>query len=86
MTGDRPGDVFRQFREHISHLLNQTITDAPLSLAHVKDRPYAQIAFRDENEVAMAAPLFSGGLFLAVAQDLAVEQQADKTWRLHIVR
>jgi hypothetical protein len=86
LTGDRPGDVFRQFRDHISRLLNQTITDAPLSLTHVKDRPYAQFAFRDESNVAMAAPLFSGGLFLAVAQDLAVEQQPDKTWRLRTVR
>lgn len=30
----------------------------------------------------MAAPLFSGGLFLAVSQQLEVEPQPDKTWRL----
>ena len=30
----------------------------------------------------MAAPLFSGGLFLAVSQQLEVEPQSDKTWRL----
>ncbi len=30
----------------------------------------------------MAAPLFSGGLFLAVSQQLEVEAQPDKMWRL----
>lgn len=82
MTGDRPAEVFRKFRDHISALLNQTITDAPLSLTHRKDRPFAQFAFRDEADFAIAAPLFSGGLFLAVSQQLQVEQQANKSWRL----
>lgn len=86
MTGDRPGDVFRQFRDHISRLLNQTITDAPLSLTHRKDRLFAQFAFRDESEFPMAAPLFSGGLYLAVSQQLQVEQQPDKAWRLRTLQ
>jgi len=82
LTGDRPDEVFRKFRDHISGLLNKTITDAPLSLTHRKNSSFAQFAFRDEKESPMAAPLFSGGLFLAVSQQLRVEQQPDKTWRL----
>jgi len=82
LTGDRPDEVFRNFRDHISGLLNHTITDAPLSLFHRKDTPFAQFAFRDEADVAMAAPLFSGGLFLAVSQQLRVDEQPNKTWKL----
>jgi hypothetical protein len=82
LTGDRPAEVFRQFRDHISGLLNKTVTDAPLSLTHRKDSTFAQFAFRDQSEVAMAAPLFSGGLFLAVSQDLETQQKPDKTWNL----
>jgi hypothetical protein len=85
LIGDRPGEIFRKFRDYISHLLNTTITDAPLHLVHRKDAPYAHFAFRDEQDIAMAAPLFLDGLFLAVSQDLEVEQLADKTWRLHTV-
>jgi hypothetical protein len=82
LTRDRPGDVFRQFRDHISRLLNQTITDAPLSLAYRKDGLFAQFAFRDDSDFPMVAPLFSRGLFLAVSQQLEVEPQPDETWRL----
>jgi hypothetical protein len=82
LTGDRPGDVFRQFRDHISRLLNLTVTDAPLSLTHRKDALFAQFAFRDQSEFPMAAPLFSGGLFLAVSQQLQVEPLPNRTWRL----
>jgi hypothetical protein len=82
LIGDRPGDVFRQFRDHMSRLLNVTITDAPLSLTHRKDKLFAQFAFRDQADMPMAAPLFSGGLFLAVSQDLEVTQETDKSWRL----
>ena len=82
MIGARPGDIFRQFRDHIARLLNLTITDAPLSLVHRKDALFATFAFRDVQDVAMAAPLFSGGLFLAVSQDLAVERRENRTWRL----
>lgn len=83
MIGDRPGEIFRDFQAHISHLLNQTVTDAPLSLTHRKNRPFAQFAFRDVSEMPMAAPLFSKGLFLAVSQDLQVEQEKDGRFRLH---
>jgi len=82
LIGDRPTEVFRNFRDHISGLLNKTITDAPLSLTHRKDRPFAQFAFRDDADFPMAAPLFSAGLFLAVSQQLQVEQQSDQTWKL----
>jgi hypothetical protein len=82
LTGDRPAEVFRNFRHHISGLINQTITDAPLSLTHRKDSVFAQFAFRDNADFPVAAPLFSGGLFLAVSQQLRVEQQPDKTWKL----
>lgn len=84
MIGDRPAEVFREFRDHISGLLNQTITDAPLSLTYRKHLPtFAQFAFRDEADFPTAAPLFSKGLFLAVAQQLQVKQLPDQTWRLH---
>lgn len=86
MTGDRPGDVFRQFRDHVSGLLNKTITDAPLSLTSPKDKPYANFSFRDENTVAMAAPLFGANLYLAVSQALEANQLADRTWRLKTLR
>jgi hypothetical protein len=85
LTGERPGDVFREFRDHISGVLNKTITDARLSLIHRKSKPqFAQFAFafRDEREIAMAAPLFGCNLFLALSQQLEAEQEAEKTWRL----
>ncbi|HVO62234.1 MAG TPA: hypothetical protein VMT53_14955 [Terriglobales bacterium] len=82
MIGDRPGDVFRHFRDHISSLLNRTITDARLSLTHLKDKPFAQFAFRDEADMPIAAPLFSKNLFLAASQHLEVRPEAGK-WRLY---
>jgi hypothetical protein len=82
VIGDRPGDVFRAFRDHISKILNKTITDAPLSLVDYKNRPSAQFSFRDERDVATAAPLFNSRLFLAVSQQLEAEPLAPKRWRL----
>lgn len=73
---------FDNFETILAACLNQTITDAPLSLTHVKDRRFAQFAFRDNADMPMAAPLFGGDLFLAVSQHLEVVQQPDKAWRL----
>lgn len=82
LVGDKPSDVFRQFREHIGRLLNVTITDARLSLVHSAERPYATITFRDEAEIATAAPLRGSRLFLYLSQDLLVEEEHKKIWKL----
>lgn len=82
LVGDRPSDVFRQFREHIGRLLNITVTDARLSLRHSQEVPYATINFRDEDEIATAVSLRGSRLFLYLSQDLIVEPQRDKSWKL----
>lgn len=66
----------------MSGLLNRTITDARLSLAHRKGKTFAQFAFRDEQDMPIAAPLFSGNLFLAASQQLEVRQDNGR-WRLY---
>lgn len=82
LTGDRPAEAFRQFQDHIGRLLNCTVTDAPLSLIHPKDKPYATVTFRDEAEIATAVPLFASRLLLYLSQSLRVEHQTDGTWKL----
>ena len=86
LIGDRPSDAFREFREHIGHLLNTTVTDARLSLLHTQDKPYATVTFRDDDDIATAAPLRAGSrLFLFLSQDLIVEEQQDRTWKLRTI-
>lgn len=86
LVGARPAEVFREFQEHIAGLLNRTVTDAPLSLTHKQNNPFATVTFRDELRVAIAAPLFGSSLFLFFSQDLVVEDQGNKSWKLRTVK
>lgn len=83
LTGTDPREVFQTFREHVAKLLNQTVTDARLSLAVT--RTDARISFRQAGE-DIAATLFGSQLHLYVGQVLTAEQQADRTWRLRTLR
>jgi hypothetical protein len=84
LVGRDPKDAFDKFRDHLGWLLNKTITDARLSLIHVKNEDKAQVSFR-QNSIPIAASVFANDLFLYIGQTLRVTQQADKTWKLRTV-
>ena len=86
LVGVRPAEVFRAFQQHIAGLLNRTVTDAPLSLTHKQNHSFAAVTFRDEQKVAIAAPLFGSSLFLFFSQDLIVEDLGNKTLKLRTVK
>jgi hypothetical protein len=85
LLGDSPEGVFKRFRNHLGGLLNQTITDAPLSLIFLEgERDRAALSFRRYDE-ATSAPLRPSGLFLYVAQ--TVKADKDKgNWRLRTLQ
>jgi hypothetical protein len=82
LTGTRPSEVFREFQSHLGGLLNRTITDGPLSLRHRGENPYAQVTFRDEQELSTAVPIAGCPFFLAISQHLKVSEEAPKNWLL----
>lgn len=83
LLGDSPVEVFKEFREHLGRLLNQTITDAPLSLlVTASDR--ASLSFRSHKDPA-SAPLKPAGLFLYVGQTVIAEKEKHN-WRLRTVQ
>lgn len=83
LTGRDPKEAFDKFREHLARLLNQTVTDARLSLLHVRDEDRAQLSFR-QGLTPIAAPVATD-LFLYVGQTLRAARQSDKTWLLRTV-
>ena len=80
LTGREPQEAFERFRDHLGRLLNRTVTDARLSLIHVRNDDKAQITFRN-GSTPIAAPV-ANDLFLYVGQNLRVARQQDKTWKL----
>lgn len=82
--GRNPDEVFDNFCRHLGRLLNQTVTDAPLSVLKLTGapEPRALVSFR-RGDAAIAAPLRSHDLFLYIGQLVTVvPQQGDTPWRL----
>lgn len=84
LLGDSPEEVFRKFRDHLGGLLNQTVTDARLSLIVERGSDRASLSFRSHNE-AIAAPLKPSGLFLYVGQVIKADKEKHD-WRLRTLQ
>ena len=83
LIGSDQSEVFTTFRDHLAALLNGTVTDARLSLIHVRNTDHAQVTFR-RNSLAITAPV-AADLFLYVGQTLRVAKIADQRWKLRTV-
>ncbi|MDR3410860.1 MAG: hypothetical protein P4L87_07960 [Formivibrio sp.] len=81
LTGRNPVEAFEKFTTHLGKLINQTISDAPLSYIVVDDKHNrAYLSFR-RHDSPIAAPLLSQGLYLFLGQVVTVVPE-DKNWRL----
>lgn len=78
-TGKNPNQVFKLFLNHISKVVNSTVTDAPISL--VVSGASAQISF-GKSEAPQAVPLRTKPWFLYLGQRLAAVQEDDGTWQV----
>jgi len=85
LTGRTPAIVFGKFRDHLSKLLNQTVTDARLSVVCVRGDNKAMLSFR-RSDKPVAAPLRSKSLFFYVGQNVEVEKDGSGEWRLRTVQ
>ena len=87
LVGRTPKEAFVFFRDHLSQLLNRTVTDAPLGLVQGTEPNSAYLSFR-RGDNSIAAPLRSSGLFLFVGQSLIVKPKTAgrfTEWRLKTV-
>lgn len=84
LSGRDPKEAFDTFRDHLAKLLNRTVTDARLSLIHVRNADRAQITFR-QGRIPIAASVFANDLFLYIGQFVRVTQQADRSWKLRTI-
>jgi len=84
LIGRDPKEAFDLLRNHLAVLLNGTITDARLSLIHLRNEERAQISFR-QGQISIAAPVFANDLYLYIGQNLRVTRQLDRTWKLRTV-
>lgn len=71
-----PTEVYKQFREHLGRLLNQTLVHAPLSLAF-QGATGAVVGFR-KGERPVCVPVGSKGYHLYIGQTLAVVNDGGK--------